>query len=201
MSSSSGPAQARGGAALASRAGGSRRKRALRLLAGACLAALACTASAEGLDLRALRVVPQHGQSADQARRDRYECHVWAVQQTGVIPKALPRQGAQRRHPDQGRRIARVIHDTIVGAGLGGLIRALQDKDPDRGVLAGAAVGAAIGAAKSRPRRSNQHGTRLDPASRNYLRALSACLEGRGYKVVLPARRAGGRRQRRPLAD
>lgn len=157
-------------------------------MAGACLAAAACTAGAAGLDLSALQVVPQHGQSADQARRDRYECHVWAVQQTGVIPKAQPQQAAQHEHRDRGRRLARVIHDTIVGAGVGGLIRVLQDKKPDRGVLAGAAVGAAVGAAKSRPQAPSKRGTpQLDPASRDYLRALSACLVGRGYKVVLPA--------------
>src|SRR5271170_8309396 len=31
-------------------------------------------------------VYPANGQSAEQTDRDRYECHVWAVQQTGVDP-------------------------------------------------------------------------------------------------------------------
>src|ERR1700676_1343874 len=31
-------------------------------------------------------VYPANGQSAEQTERDRYECHVWAVQQTGVDP-------------------------------------------------------------------------------------------------------------------
>ena len=31
-------------------------------------------------------VYPAHGQSPEQTDRDRYECHVWAVQQTGVDP-------------------------------------------------------------------------------------------------------------------
>ena len=33
-------------------------------------------------------VYPAHGQSPDQTERDRYECHTWAVQQTGVDPAA-----------------------------------------------------------------------------------------------------------------
>src|SRR5271154_970713 len=31
-------------------------------------------------------VYPANGQSPEQTERDRYECHVWAVQQTGVDP-------------------------------------------------------------------------------------------------------------------
>jgi hypothetical protein len=31
-------------------------------------------------------VYPANGQTAEQTDRDRYECHVWAVQQTGVDP-------------------------------------------------------------------------------------------------------------------
>ena len=33
-----------------------------------------------------LFVYPAHGQSPEQTERDRYECHNWAVQQTGVDP-------------------------------------------------------------------------------------------------------------------
>src|SRR5258708_13919422 len=32
-------------------------------------------------------VYPANGQSPEQTERDRYECHVWAVQQTGVDPR------------------------------------------------------------------------------------------------------------------
>src|SRR5277367_4675366 len=31
-------------------------------------------------------VYPANGQSPEQTDRDRYECHIWAVQQTGVDP-------------------------------------------------------------------------------------------------------------------
>ena len=33
-----------------------------------------------------LIVYPAHGQSAEQTDRDRYECHTWAVRQTGFDP-------------------------------------------------------------------------------------------------------------------
>ncbi len=31
-------------------------------------------------------VYPKHGQSSEQQATDRYECHSWAVQQTGFDP-------------------------------------------------------------------------------------------------------------------
>ena len=42
-------------------------------------------------DLRALEVQGQRGQTQEQARRDRYECHNWAVEQSGeALPAANP---------------------------------------------------------------------------------------------------------------
>jgi len=35
-------------------------------------------------DLETLEVTAMRGQSAEQSRRDRYECYNWAVEQTGV---------------------------------------------------------------------------------------------------------------------
>ena len=35
-------------------------------------------------------VYPAHGQSPEQTERDRYECHTWAVQQTGVDHHCAP---------------------------------------------------------------------------------------------------------------
>jgi hypothetical protein len=133
------------------------------------------------LDLAALEVVPQRGQSADRARRDRYECHNWAVEQTGVVPTV--ERTEDEAEATRAERIARVISGASIGAGIGGLIRAVGDKDPSNGVLAGAAVGAAVGAATGRSRERAE----LDAESNDYLRALSACLEGRGYEVALPS--------------
>ena len=114
------------------------------------------------------------------------------VDQTGVVPSASPTEDKGENQRGRGERIGRIVNADIVGAGLGGLIRAVEHRDPDGGVLAGAAIGAAVGAAKSRPR---EHGKRneLDSAPQNYLRALSACLEGRGYKVVVPGRKSAAK--------
>ncbi len=143
-----------------------------------CLAAQPADAA---VDLSMLEIVPQRGQSADQTRRDRYECHHWSIEQTGALPQAQ-RPANEDDEFDRARRVDRVITGAGVGAMIGGLIRGVQHKDPSNGVLAGAAIGAAVGAATGRADETDE---RPEPAD-DYLRALSACLEGRGYTVAVP---------------
>jgi len=139
-------------------------------------------------DLSTLQVTPQRGQSADQARRDRYECHNWAIEQTGETPIAAPaREGDEPSHEEQAKRaerVGRIFNGMAIGAGLGGLVRATQNEDPVNGILAGAAVGAAVGAATARDRKPKEESEAAGPS--DYLRALTACMEGRGYTVALP---------------
>lgn len=153
-------------------------------------ATIACGVAIAGhahgaIDLAALQVTPQRGQSADQTRRDRYECHNWAVDQTGVVPLAAPPEDEDER-ARRAERIARVLSGAAIGSAIGGLIRATQDEDPSNGVLAGAAVGAAVGAATG----ASAERSAEDEADHEYLRALSACLEGRGYSVSGPGAEA-----------
>jgi len=147
-------------------------------LAGALLPATAAE------DLRALRVEGRRGQSLEQARRDRYECHNWAVAQTGESPPALPSaapaddgKGELRRE-----RIARALVGAAIGGTIGGLFGDWHDANEQ--VLAGAAVGAGIGAATAGAGRPKEAAAPEGPS--DYLRALTACLEGRGYSVSLP---------------
>ena len=41
-------------------------------------------------------VYPANGQSQEQTARDRYECHMWAVQQTGVDPSRADASAYER---------------------------------------------------------------------------------------------------------
>ena len=132
-------------------------------------------AAAAAVDLAAVRVLPQQGQSAERARRDRYECHQWAIEQSGRSPAAP--NAAPVTAPTRGER---AVAGAAAGAAIGGLIRSVQDKNPAHGMLAGAAIGAAVGAATARAEPPD------DQAADPYLRALGACLEGRGYRVEWP---------------
>lgn len=152
------------------------------------LAAAACAIGAPAIaveDLASLEVVGQRGQSLDQTRRDRYECHNWAVEQTGETPVAAPREAEPSDDTREVRRerVDRAVIGAAIGAGVGGILGGNRRRgDSGERVLAGAAVGAAIGAATAaRPRDSTDEAA----APSDYLRALTACLEGRGYSVHL----------------
>ena len=147
----------------------------------ALLAALPAAAE----DLRALEVQGRRGQSLEQARRDRYECHNWAVAQTGGSPPAGPivaQQTEDEKRALRRERISRAIVGATIGGTLGGLFG--DHHEPNESVLGGAALGAGIGAATAGVGRRKAE----EPEGpSDYLRALTACLEGRGYSVSLPA--------------
>jgi Glycine zipper 2TM domain len=135
---------------------------------------------------------PLHGQPPEQQDRDHYECSLWATQQTGFNPSApgVP--------PHQQVRIVSAGPPpgtgTAVGAVSGAIIGAAVSNpwQAATGALAGAVVGGAIGTAVDA---SNAQKTQTvvvqdrramaiqEQKAANYRRALSACLDGRGYSV------------------
>lgn len=152
------------------------------LLASLVLVALPAVAAE---DLRALEVRGLRGQSQELARRDRYECHNWAVAQTGQSPPANP--AAVPPDADKADLKHERIGRAIVGATIGGAIGSLFGDwhDANENILAGAAVGAGVGAATAGAGRKEAPPAPEGPS--DYLRALTACLEGRGYSVSLPS--------------
>jgi hypothetical protein len=154
------------------------------LIAAGSVAASSAALAAE--DLGALEVLGQRDQTVEQTRRDRYECHHWAVAQTGETPVAAGSAEEQRdatQRNTRRERINRAIAGAAIGAGVGGALGGGRHHDAGERVLVGAAAGAAVGAATAKrgPREA-------EPAAEpsDYLRALSACLEGRGYSVRMP---------------
>ena len=165
----------------------SRYTRAL-ITAAAAVASVGAAMAAE--DLAALRVDPQRGQSADQLRRDRYECHNWAVEQTGQTPVAASEDRERPRDARREKRAERAGR-ALLGAAIGSVVGGIAGSGrgwhhENDAVLAGAAVGAGVGAATAGKVRDKDK-TEDAPQPSDYLRALSACLEGRGYSVTLPS--------------
>ena len=158
--------------------------RAIVIAAGLAL----CATASAAIDLSKLQVTPQHGQSADQARRDRYECHNWAVEQTGETPSANP--APEQNAANAAKRadmINRIITGAAIGASLGGLLGAGHNYDPGQDILKGAGVGAAVGAATGAAADKKRRAAAGPGPGSDYLRALTACLEGRGYTVAMPS--------------
>ena len=138
-------------------------------------------------------VHPLHGQSADRQDRDRYECHNWAVEQTGFDPSAAYVPPHLRvvvsSGPPSGAGIAT---GAVAGAVIGSILS--RPWEAGRGALLGAIAGAAVGgiaesAAAQQAREQAEASTEyaraaaLEEQARYYVRALSACLSGRGYEV------------------
>jgi hypothetical protein len=140
-------------------------------------------------------VYPSGGQSAAQLDRDRYECHVWAVKQSGFDPSQphlAPHQRVQVvAMPPAGTGV-------LAGAATGAIIGAAvsQPYQSGSGAAIGAVAGALLGAASDAARqqqanqvqkhydaRDAQLQARLEQQSNDYRRAIGACLEGRGYTV------------------
>ena len=146
-----------------------------------------CATAGAAVDLSQLQVTPQRGQSADQARRDRYECHNWAVEQTGEVPSASARAEPRRRRRREAcgseSRESRPARLSVPGIGrlFGGGHNSGED------MLKGAAVGSVVGVATGAAHEKKQQKQAGPEPGSDYLRALSACLEGRGYTVAMPA--------------
>lgn len=136
-------------------------------------------------------VYPNNGQSAQQTDRDRYECHIWAVQQTGVDPSRsdgnpYERVVVQPANPPGSGTAAGAIGGAILGALIAG------PRNAGAGLILGGATGAIVGSASDANAQQQARMTQAQfdqesaqgrARAESYRRALSACLEGRGYTI------------------
>jgi outer membrane lipoprotein SlyB len=134
---------------------------------------------------------PAQGQSPEQQDRDQYECHNWAVQQTGVDPSranGYAQVQVQSSGPPPG---ANTAAGAIGGAIIGSIIAG--PRNAGFGALFGGATGAVVGSsvdANNQAVAAQQNQAQINRAVaddqnrvQSYRRAISACLQGRGYTV------------------
>lgn len=138
---------------------------------------------------------PTHGQSEAQQDRDRYECYLWARKKSGFDP------GQAQLAPHQRVEVTPTAPpgaDTAAGAVTGAIVGSMMSPRHDKGfgMVFGAITGAMLGAASDQARqeqaaqvqqqydaRENRHYANVEKQARDYQRAMTACLEGRGYTV------------------
>jgi hypothetical protein len=138
---------------------------------------------------------PAAGQTTEQQDRDRYECYVWAVKQTGFDP-GQPQMASSVQvevvpvPPSGEGALAGAFGGAIVGAAVS------SHHHAGEGAVVGAILGAMLGAASDsarqeqvqrvrahHDRRGAQHYSEVERRASDYRRAMAACLEGRGYTV------------------
>jgi Glycine-zipper domain len=130
-----------------------------------------------------LFIYPQRGQSQQQQQQDRFECHQWAVQQTGFDPTVGSAPPPPTAAPTSG-----ALRGAAGGAAIGAVGGAIGGN-----AGRGAAIGAGTGAVFGTMRRNSQirqaeaqqtaHAQQANQQRDAYNRALAACLSGRGYTV------------------
>jgi hypothetical protein len=140
-------------------------------------------------------VYPAQGQSPEQTDRDKYECHMWAVQQTGVDP-SRPGASTYERVVVQPAPVpgSGTATGAIGGAILGALIAG--PRAAGAGLLIGGATGAVVGTAAEASATANANAQYQQTQAQvnaeaaqarqradSYRRAVSSCLQGRGYSV------------------
>jgi hypothetical protein len=135
---------------------------------------------------------PEQGQTEAQQDRDRYECYVWSVRQTGFDPSRRIAPAEQRATVVPARSPLQTVG---AAAAIGAIVGAAASDPGDgaKGALVGAMAGTVLGSAiasgdadaarQSPPPRASRADGRYVREAGEYRRAMSACLEGRGYSV------------------
>ncbi len=169
------------------------------LVLGAAVALSACVtlpdrrpAPEPQVNLAKVYFYPTQGQTEDQQDRDRYECHSWGVRQTGFDPSRHLAPGDERGAVVPARSPGQTIGTAaVVGAVIGAV--AAGRGDTAEGAVVGAMAGTVLGSAaanaeQQQARRVEQSrdwraANRYQKQAGEFRRAMSACLEGRGYSV------------------
>ena len=138
---------------------------------------------------------PNNNQSEEQQERDRYDCYLWAVEQSGYDP------GQQALAPHQRIEVVPTTppgSDVAVGAATGAVLGSILAGPHSKGgglvfgILAGTILGLASEAGKQEQAANlqqqydnleQQRYYQLEKLADGYRRAISACLEGRDYTV------------------
>jgi Glycine zipper len=129
---------------------------------------------------------PERAQDDARQDRDRYECYRWAVRETGVDPGMTP---VRQVPPPYGA--VRDGREVVGGAATGAIVGAAVSSPwrSGEGAVIGAIFGATLGAIAQESRAQAAeaaHARRVQAADvpiDNFRRAMSACMEGRGYRI------------------
>ncbi|MFO1062094.1 MAG: YMGG-like glycine zipper-containing protein [Dongiaceae bacterium] len=135
-----------------------------------------------------LIIYPAQGQTQAQQDRDRFECHSWAVQQSGFDPSMGGGGGSGSGSGSGSQPIAGgLLQGGARGAAVGAVGGAIAG-NAGRGAAIGASTGALLGGMRRADQNRNRNSQRDSGNNNNnqrdaYNRAMRACMQGRGYIV------------------
>jgi hypothetical protein len=137
-----------------------------------------------------LFIYPTKNQSAAQQDKDKWECRAWATKQTGFDPAA--RATASAPPPTREAPRGGLVRGAAGGAALGAVGGAIAG-NAGKGAAIGAAGGGMLGVMRrnDQVRQDNyaqqqwtqQNVAQYEQKRSDWVRAVKACLTGRGYTV------------------
>jgi hypothetical protein len=133
-----------------------------------------------------LYVFPAKEQSNQQQKEDEFECYQWAVEQSGIDPLNLPKiEAPAPQTGPTGGAVVGAAKGAVAGAAIGAIAG-----DAGKGAAIGATAGAMKGrrAGKNMQAQQNQQAQATVAATEqemkdSYMKAFSACIEGKGYTI------------------
>ncbi len=129
-------------------------------------------------------IFPQKGQDQAQQDQDRGACHVWAVNQTGFDPSLASTTPPPSQEASRGGLLRGGARGAAAGAAVGAIAG-----NAGRGAAMGAAGGGLIGGMRRSDQNRQQEQDKRnwqaqqDALRAEHRRAMTACLEGKGYTV------------------
>lgn len=146
--------------------------------------AAALMTGASGAVAQQLIIYPAKNQSPQQQQKDQGECQVWSTQSTGIDPVALaqaPAPAPSGPAVGGGERVGGAARGALGGLAIGAIAG-----DAGQGAAIGAVVGTMAGGRQARQNQSKQQQqaqSQRQSQMNTWNRAVSACLEARGYTV------------------
>jgi predicted lipid-binding transport protein (Tim44 family) len=137
-----------------------------------------------------LFIYPSKNQSAEQQDKDKWECRAWATKQSGFDPAA--RATASTPPPAREAPKGGLLRGAAGGAALGAVGGAIAG-NAGKGAAIGAAGGGLLGVMRrndqvrqedyARQQWAQQNVAQYEQKRSDWVRAVKACLTGRGYTV------------------
>jgi len=140
---------------------------------------------------------PQKGQTPEMQAQDESGCAQWAADQTGINPAVLQyrQQEAQAdlqkasQEASKPKVVRKLGRAALTGAALGSMNESMDD-----GAGKGAAMAATVGVSKMIGQKqeqkaqaplneANANAAQVQAETQEYVRAYSACMEGKGYSI------------------
>ena len=137
-----------------------------------------------------LFIYPTKKQSAEQQDKDKWECRAWATKQSGFDPAARPK--ASTPLPAAQAPRGGLLRGAAGGAALGAVGGAIAGS-AGKGAAIGAAGGGLLGVMRrndqvrqeqyAQQQWAQQNVAQYEQHRSDWVRAVKACLTGRGYTV------------------